>query len=158
MRPFTQPTSPPLRIPKAIAAITPICGTRLMVIHPANAAVEPTERSKFPLAIARVIPKPTIATTLALVQTFRRLFRLKNVGVRKSNAAPTSRRVSPTGEKRKTAQTARLDTICDLHGFRLNCDPVGQTCCNFHYSLLCHLVSVQLSAGLPCNQYDASII
>src|SRR5258708_591961 len=157
MRPSTQPISPPLRTPETIAGITPICGTRLIVIQPANAAVEPTERSKFPLAIARVMPKPTIATTLALVQTLRRLFGVKNVGVRSVNTTPTTRSVSPTGERRKRAKTARLKSIGDLHGFRLHSNLMRQAGCNFHNGFRRHLIAGEFSARFPSNKDDTSI-
>src|SRR5258708_9229933 len=157
MRPFIQPISAPLRTPKPIAGVTPICGTRLIVIQPANAAVEPTESSKFPLAIARVMPRPTIATTLALVQTLSRLLRVKNVGVRSVNAAPTTRSVSPTRERRKTAKTARLESIGDLHGVRFHGNLVGHAGCNFHNGFLRHLIAGEFSARFPSNKDDPSI-
>src|SRR5580704_11818084 len=157
MSPFTQPTSAPVAMPKAIAGITPICGTTLIVMHPANAAVEPTERSKFPLAIASVMPNPTIATTLALVHTFKRLFQVKNVGVSTAKTAPTTSSVAPTGEKRNQANQERLLSIAYLQRLVSKRNPMRKARRDFHYLFLRHIIPRKLSPGFSSNKDDTSV-
>jgi hypothetical protein len=81
--------------PATMLAGTPMEGTRLKEMHPAKAAVEPTDKSKFPLAIARVIPSPRMATRLALVITLSRLSIDRKRGVSTLSTTPTTSTTTP---------------------------------------------------------------
>ena len=72
-RPLASPTAAPATIPAATPAAIPASSITMLATQPASAAVEPTERSKPPPTITKVMP---MAMTAMIEDCTRMLVRL----------------------------------------------------------------------------------
>src|SRR6266699_1419841 len=94
MRPLARPTAAPAAIPASTPAAIPNFTIVIAAIHPAKAAVEPTERSKPPPTMTKVMP---MAITAMIDDCTRILVRLN--GERKrlvSKAVAAQRTINET--------------------------------------------------------------
>src|SRR5262245_59612829 len=85
--PLTRPTSAPAAIPAATPAAIPASSITMLATQPDSAAVEPTERSKPPPMITKVMPR---AITAMIEDCTRMLVRLSGERKRSVSSAVTA--------------------------------------------------------------------
>src|SRR5215831_3003164 len=86
-RPLASPTAAPAAIPASTPAAMPACSITIAATQPASAAVEPTERSKPPPMITKVMPR---AITAMIEDCTRMLVRLSGERNRSVSSAVTA--------------------------------------------------------------------
>ena len=85
--PLTRPTSAPAAMPAATPAAMPASSITMLATQPDSAAVEPTERSKPPPTITKVMP---MAITAMIEDCTRMLVRLSGERKRSVSSAVTA--------------------------------------------------------------------
>src|SRR4051812_40197842 len=88
-RPFASPTAAPAAIPATTPAAIPASSITMAAMHPDSAAVEPTERSKPPPTMTKVMP---MAMTAMIEDCTRMLVRFNGERKRSVSSAVTAQR------------------------------------------------------------------